>query len=449
MSSQAIRPQGPNPEHWEQLQRGVAHWNAWRAATPDVQPDLSAAKLEGAQLAGINFTHTRLLDADLSNACLTDADLTDAWVERCIFNGARWGHAQFKGVVGAAARFWECDLRQCFFEGCHLTDCHFDRADLRGATLRRSVLTGSSFNHAQLSDADLSGCTLDRVSWVDVQADRIKLQEASLMDATINGGTMQGARAAGSQWTGARILQTDLNGADLRGANLMMASLVGVSLCRADISGALVFGTSAWHLDLQDAVQHDLCITPPQALQVTCDDLETAQFIYLLLHNAKLRQVIDTVGRKTVLLLGRFTAERKAVLDALRSALRDKGWVPLLFDFEQPARRDITETVSMLAHLSRFVIADLTDPRSIPQELKHIVPALPSVPVQPLLLDTQDAYSMFADLGGFATVLPPARYRDLPHLLQILDSEVLAPAEACLADIALRRQTFEARLRAR
>ena len=37
-----------------------------------------------------------------------------------------------------------------------------------------------------------------------------------------------------------------------------------------------------------------------------------------------------------------------------------------------------------LAHLARFIIADITDPRSIPQELQAIVPDL-AVPVQPII----------------------------------------------------------------
>ena len=70
-----------------------------------------------------------------------------------------------------------------------------------------------------------------------------------------------------------------------------------------------------------------------------------------------------------VLILGRFTPERKAVLDALREELRKRDYLPVLFDFDKPASKDITETVSMLAHMARFVIADMTDPRCIPHEL--------------------------------------------------------------------------------
>ncbi len=119
---------------------------------------------------------------------------------------------------------------------------------------------------------------------------------------------------------------------------------------------------------------------------ITVDNLEIAQFIYLLLHNEKLRDVIDTIGKKAVLILGRFTDERKAVLEAIREELRRRDYIPILFDFEKPASRDLTETVSTLAHMARFVIADITDAKSIPQELSVIVPNLPSVAVQPLIL---------------------------------------------------------------
>ena len=93
---------------------------------------------------------------------------------------------------------------------------------------------------------------------------------------------------------------------------------------------------------------------------ITVDNLEVAQFIYLMLNNRKVRDVIDTITSKAVLILGRFTEERKAVLDAHRDKLRNRDYLPILFDFDKPANKDVTGTVETLARMSRFIIADLT-----------------------------------------------------------------------------------------
>ena len=132
----------------------------------------------------------------------------------------------------------------------------------------------------------------------------------------------------------------------------------------------------------------------------------------MLLNNAKIRDVIDSITSKAVLILGRFTPERKPTLDALRDALRHRNYLPILFDFQKPANRDFTETVSTLAHLARFVIADLTDPRSIPQELTAVIPRLLSVPIRPLLLGSQSEWAMYWDLDRYPQVIPPLHYAD-------------------------------------
>ena len=48
-------------------------------------------------------------------------------------------------------------------------------------------------------------------------------------------------------------------------------------------------------------------VTPLGQSEVTTDDIEVAQFLYLLINNKKIRNVIDTITSKVVLILGRFT----------------------------------------------------------------------------------------------------------------------------------------------
>ena len=189
---------------------------------------------------------------------------------------------------------------------------------------------------------------------------------------------------------------------------------------------------------LEGAKQFNLIITPFDQSTITVDNLEVAQFIYLLLSNTKVRDVINTLTTKAVLILGRFTPERKAVLDAIRDELRKKDYVPIMFDFDQPNSRDVTETVTTLARMARFIIADITDPRSIPQELAFIIPNLPSVPVQPLLFSSQREYSMFEHFTRFPWVLPIYRYTDQISLLQSLKEKVLDPAEKKAQELTKR-----------
>ena len=206
--------------------------------------------------------------------------------------------------------------------------------------------------------------------------------------------------------------------------------LVETDLSQAILTDCLIYGISVWDVQLEGAKQDSLVISPDHGWpRITVDNLKVAQFIYLLLNNKEIREVIDTITSKVVLILGRFTSERKAVLDALREELRKHNYLPVLFDFEKPASRDITETISTLAHLARFIIADLTDPSSIPQELQAIVPTL-AVPVQPVLLEGKREYSMFSDfLKTYHWVLPVYYYRDQGNLLATLKEQVIEPAE--------------------
>src|SRR5260221_3081557 len=137
---------------------------------------------------------------------------------------------------------------------------------------------------------------------------------------------------------------------------LSTARLIGTNFADATLTNCIIFGISAWRVELKGATQNNLVITLDNEPTITVDNLKVAQFIYLLLNNEEIRDVIDTITSKVVLILGRFTQERKEVLDALRDVLRKHNYLPILFDFQKPAGRDVTETVSTLAHLARFII---------------------------------------------------------------------------------------------
>ena len=173
---------------------------------------------------------------------------------------------------------------------------------------------------------------------------------------------------------------------------------------------------------------------------MTVDNIEVAQFVYLLLHNEKIRNVIDTIGRKGVLLLGRFTEGRMAVLDRLRDELRKRGYLPIVFNFDKPETKDFTETVRLLAGLSKFVIADITNPRSAPLELQATVPEI-MVPFFPIIEEGQEPFSMLTDLWVKHRdwVFEPLHYSSLDALVGALDKEIIEPAKVRFAELLAKK----------
>jgi uncharacterized protein YjbI with pentapeptide repeats len=373
-----------NELHLSLLKQGVDAWNQWRQEQWDnsipVFPDLSKADLPQADLAGVNLSEANLKGANLK--------------------GAKFG--MLSNLVGA-----------------NLTG-----ADLTGAFLARTYLSKAKLNGAKLNGACLVEANLNEAKLTKANLNRVDLTQADLIEAKLNGANLTEASLIG-----ANLTRADFIGANLTGADLTCATLVQTNFEQATIANCKIYGISAWHLNLRGANQLDLVITHPSEPTITVDNLEVAQFIHLLLYNEKIRHVIDTITSKVVLILGRFAPERKAVLDAIRNELRRRNYLPVLFDFEKPASRDITETISTLAHMARFVIADITDARSIPQELERIVPGLPSVPIQPLLQTSANEYGMFEHFKRYPWVLEILRYKDLDDLLKSLNRKVIVPAE--------------------
>jgi hypothetical protein len=299
-------------------------------------------------------------------------------------------------------------------------------AQLSRASLHRANLSSADLREVDLTWADLSNTDMRRADLRDADLREVDLRDADLSEADMRGSNLRGAN----------LSRADLSKADLSGSNLQRALLVETQLEQANLQGCCIYGISAWNVRLdEETQQRDLVITRDDEPAITVDNLEVAQFIYLLLNNRRVREVIDTISSKMVLILGRFTPDRKAVLDGLREELRHHDYLPVLFDFEKPASRDLTETVQTLAGMARFVIVDLTDAQSVPQELSLVVPNLPSVPVQPLVLAGASEYAMFEHWRRFPWVLPEYRYECKDGLLATLLDDVITQIEAKVAEL--------------
>jgi uncharacterized protein YjbI with pentapeptide repeats len=410
-----------NQEHLSILKQGVEVWNQWRKEHPDIQPDLRRVNLRGAFLSETNLSETNLRGADLRSAILSEADLSEADLRGANLRGAFLIGANFIGANLIGADLVDADLSNANLSEANLSEANLTGAKLIGADLIGAFLIGAYLIQADLSEADL--------------------RKASLIGADLIGAVLTGADLRSANLSGA-----DLSEADLIGANLRRATLVETFLTSATLTDCQIYGISAWNVELEGARQNNLVITSEEEPTITVDNLKIAQFIYLLLNNQEIRDVIDTITSKVVLILGRFTPERKNILDAIRDELRKQNYTPVLFDFEKPANRDFTETVSTLAHLARFIIVDLTDPSSAPHEVATIiphciVPVQPLLTLQPLIIEgkavERHEYAMFQDLRRrHPWVLPTFRYQDTADIIASLKEHIIEPAEQKAKELA-------------
>lgn len=409
-----------NAEQLEIIKQGPEVWNKWREEHPEAFVNLFRANLSGANLEYADLRGANLIEASLLQAFLGGANLTGAELNGADLNDAILFSANLTGV--------------------NLTGANLSDASLIFANLASANLTGATFSNGDLNSSNLTGANCRDARFLNVSFEEAMLVGAKFVGASFEGANctkadLREADLRRANFKRANLTETNFTGANLSGANLRSAIFIKTNLENATITGCKIFGLSAWALEGSPKEQSNLIITDDEKPTITVDNLQVAQFIHLLLDNKRVRNVIDTITSKAVLILGRFTAERKAVLDALHTELQERNYLPILFDFDGPTNRDITETVSTLAHMARFVIADITDAKSIPQELQAIVPNLPSVPVKPILLASQSEYGMFEHFKRYPWVLPTYYYQDIQEAISLLPEQVLNPLEAKVKEL--------------
>jgi uncharacterized protein YjbI with pentapeptide repeats len=365
--------------HRKILEQGVEAWNSWRERNPLIPPDLSGAKLSDAKLSDAKLSWANFRRANLSGANLSGANLS---------------HANLYEVDLSEANLYEADLSP----GVNLSG-----ANLSGAYLYKADLYGADLYEADLSDADLYG--------------------ADLRFANLSGADLRRAN----------LRRANLSGANLSDADLSRSALIKTNLTGATLTGCRIYGISAWSLELEGSKQHNLNVGDSGEPAVMVDELEVAQFIYLLLNHRRLRKVLNAITERGVLILGRFGGGGLDVLEAIAAKLRELKYQPIIFDFERPEDRNYTETVKTLVGLSRFVIVDLSGP-SVPQELYATVPHF-KIPFVPIIEEGRRQYSMAVDILEYPWVLnPPVRFVDVKHLVRALPKKIIAPAEKRVKD---------------
>ena len=358
--------------HLAILKRGVEEWNRWRKQNPEITPDLSRSNLINKDLSRADFNAVNLSGADLSKAQLS--------------------HASLHG------------------------------ANLESATLILADLLGAILNEGNLSAASLFGAFLfgTRLKGAD-------LRGANLMGASLMGADLSSADLEGAHLMGANFHEANLAKANLKGANLTAVSLVGAKIDGTILSDCSVYGVSACNLEGSPKLQANLVITPQGESPIMVDDLETAQFVHLLIAGKKTSLILETVQSRLILVLGNFTTDRGPVLDSIRACLKQNDFTPVVVHLMPPVNRDIENKIRLLSKYVRFVLADFTESKAVLRLLDHFESELTGVPVQTLFRTSAMEISLPESKAQSPYLHSPVAYRDAEdlrgQLQQLLSSE--------------------------
>jgi uncharacterized protein YjbI with pentapeptide repeats len=200
-------------KHIEQLKLGADAWKTWRLSESANVGDFNKAIL----------VREKFLNYELDKAFFHRANLRGTWFVGSHLNLATFTHSNIM-----RCDFYKADLGGADFSHANAERANFRHANLRGANLQRGIFKKCDFSKADLSQANLK--------WGD-------FREANFEEA------------------------------NLQGSFLNYSMLIKANLRNANISDSHIYGISTWEIDLENAIQKNLVITPHKETTITVEKL--------------------------------------------------------------------------------------------------------------------------------------------------------------------------------
>ncbi|GGG37263.1 hypothetical protein GCM10011344_42580 [Dokdonia pacifica] len=345
------------------IDQGAEEWNNW---VKELTKNVRGIKLHSDK----SLRNYQSYHISLSIASLPKMKLSRRKFKQFDFSRLKIQSSEFNYV-----EFDDCDFFETQFDNSKFNYCIF-----KNCTFKKTYFIGANLNYSKFNNCKFIGCNLSKTEQYLTKYDNCT------------------------------ILYTYLK----------FANLTETHLYKTTIDSSKIYGVSTWGIKIEGSISKNLIITndiEDNSSEISVDNIEIAQFIYMLIDNRKIRDVVTSLTSKVILILGRFTDERLEVLEGIKQKIRELGYIPVLFTFSPSLNRDLTETIQLIANISKMVFADITDPKSIPQELSTIIPNLPSLKVQPLLLEGNREYAMFEHWNRYPWVEDIFEYSSEQHLL--------------------------------
>lgn len=296
---------------------------------------------------------------------------------------------------------------------------------------------------------DFSGIELNNVTITKAYAETLNFQNSvftnvNFVDGDFSTAFFDNCKFIDTSFRKSILTNASFNGATFLNCNLNRVNLSGAKFNVKEISETVVYGVSAWDLEIsEDSIQSKLIVEPTDQLYshlinqeripLMVDNIELAQFIYYLTNHKKIRDTIDILNNKGVLLLGRFKDGGLERLYKLRDWFSRNNYLPMIYDFNRIQSQDYTETIITLSGLSKVVVADLSGD-SVPQELYAILNNF----IKPVIVYHDNVpYSMLKDLRRKNKYIQEIKFDGTDDNLFNFLPEKMKVAEASFKEIIL------------
>lgn len=370
-------------EHFEILKEGKDIWNEW--IKNNWKSQLTIKVHSEKALRRTRIPHLPSMNADLSHGDLTKLK-------------------SFISFDFTKVDFSYSSLRGLTFTNCNFRKANFSNADLRNTNFTNCIFSGTNLIHANLGAASFKGSQIENSNFSDSNCFNVTISNCTLTDSA-----------------------------------LLWAKLIETEIVNSRLVNCRIYGASIWNIDIRNTIQSNIIITQSSEPTISIDNIEVAQFLHLLIVNKKIRNIIDSLTSKVVLILGRFTPERKAVLDSIKLQLSQHNYVPVIFDFQKPNSKDFIEPVLLLAQLAKFVIADFSDAKIILEEITAIARNTSTVIVPILQKGEFEPVTLKNLKVNHKSITKTYYYNDINHLIDTQFEKIIKNASLLFSTMNKRK----------
>ena len=256
----------------------AASWNNWRKSNEFSPLDLSNANLSNRFLNEFDFSYCNLINTSFKNSELKKA--------------------AFKNSDISYAEFSESNLSDAYF---------LDTLSLR-TQFNYSLFRNTKFQNFDAISADFTGSKLHNVSIDSSKIDFCIFEAAIFENTTISKTSLMVSS----------FYKTDLSYSKFLDCRFKGSLFIKTNVEQSTFENCNIFGISCWKISGTPRLTKNLNISDYKEPPITLDNLENAQFLYLLLSNSRIPSVIDSLTTKIVLILGRFSDQQNSILDLIR-----------------------------------------------------------------------------------------------------------------------------------